>query len=329
MFSIPFNQTKEIFKIYEKYNDIISEVYFPISPKVLYTARIIDWDENNEKLLEDLIVHLNSLNIEPNMLLNSINDPRIYTKEGTKDILSFLVKCYKIGLRRITIANPILFRVIRDIMPDDFKIGLSIVSNITTMEQLKQYYENGIDEYCIPPQLSRNKDFICAIRKHMPELKLKLMVNCFCNPNCVGFMHHHVAVSNFKSDDDKKYFDYVCVHPFMNPLKKNFIFPGEVDLYREYIDIFKISGREFTTEHIDFILDNYKNKNNDEYNLLKLLDGFKLEDSILVNKTYKQQPRNVKKIQNCDFKCLEKDCSYCDEILITHFDYNEGKQREY
>lgn len=323
MFSVPFNQDKNIINVYQKYKDVIEEVYFPASPIIFKSCRVIKWDETNEQLVVDLIKELNKLNIIPNMLMNSINDDNIFNSESRTRIVEYLTYMNSIGLKAVTVANPILFRLIRENIPD-LLVGLSIVSNIHSISQIQTFYENGLYEICIPPILSRNKQFMLDIKKLMPDLKIKLMANCFCSPNCIAFMHHHIAVGAHDKHKDDQYFDYICNQAYMNPLKKNFILPGEIKYY-DYVDIFKISGREFPTEMIEFILDKYKNEKNTEYDLLKLLDGFKLKKSKLINTSYHKIVRDVEKIQNCNFNCQINNCNYCDEILEKYFDYEMGE----
>lgn len=323
MFSVPFNQKKEMFGIYEKYKDQISEVYFPAPPNLIKSCRMIPWGEENEKLMFELITFLKQKNILSNMLMNSINDDNIYDLKKLSEIMFYIKKLHEFGLDVITVANPILFKCIKDNIPD-MNVGLSIVSNIYSINQIRTYYDIGLYELCIPPLMSRSKDYILEIKKDMPDLKIKMMVNCFCNPHCVAFMHHHINTGNYNKNNDDFYFKYVCNQGYINPLTKNFILPNEIDHY-DYIDIFKISGREFPCENIDFILDKYTTRNSNGYNLLSLLDGFKLKKSKLISSYYLKEIRNMDKIQNCNYKCNENNCNYCDEILEKYFDYEMGE----
>lgn len=321
MFSVPYNQDINVIEVYKKYKDIISEVYFPSSPMVIHNSRKIEWDEESEANNIKLLEFLNENNIESEMIMNSICDSRIFEKESLASIINYLYQYSKLGLKRVSVSNPILFKAIVDNIPD-LKPCLSILSNLTNINQIKQYYDYGAVEVCLHPYLSRDKDLILKMKEIMPGLKIKMMANCFCTSDCIAFTHHHIEVGNANYYSDQQYFDYVCVQDKVNPLKKNFILPNEVDYY-DYIDIFKISGRQLPTADLEFILDKYLNKKNYGYNLIKLLDGPRRNK--LINISYIYDVRNLDQISNCKYKCLENNCNYCDTILDKYF-YFEGNE---
>lgn len=317
MFSVPYNQDIEILNIYEKYKDNISEVYFSGDPSIIHSARKMNWNEDCDKDLDTLLKFLDDNNIISNIVMNSINDDNLFTIEGLSLIVNYLNSLYKKGLKCVTISNPILFKAIKENIPE-LKIGLSITSNIYYISQIEQYYEYGLYEICLPPYLSRDKDYILKIKECFPDLKIKMMANCFCRPDCIAFVQHHIEVSRGNYENDEKYFEYVCTQNEFNPLKKNFILPNEIEHY-DYIDIFKISGRQSSTSNIQFVLEKYVNGINYGYNLIDLLDGPK--NSVLINTSYLNDVRNVNKINNCKYKCKENNCNYCDKILEKYFDF--------
>ena len=316
MFSVPYNQDPKILNVYDKYKEYISEVYFSGDPNVIFAARKMDWDENKNKELEDLILFLNERHIESNMVLNSISDSRIFNENELSKIVNYLYDMHLKGLKNVTIANPILFKAIKENIPT-INVCLSIISNIHSIEQLSQYYEYGLYEFCIPPDMSRDKDKILKIKELFPNLKIKMMANCFCRPDCIGFIHHHIEVGSGHHENDKTYFQYLCTQNEFNPMKKNIIFPGEISFY-DYIDIFKISGRQKNTDAIEYILKKYIDEQTTEYDLIRLLDGPDL--SKLYNTSYIEKFRDLDKISNCKYKCLENNCNYCDEILNKYFE---------
>ena len=320
MFSVPYNQDIEILKVYEKYKDHISSVYFSGDPNVIFAARKMDWNEKVEEDIYKLIDFLNEYNICSDLVMNSINDDNMFTLDGLKLIVTYVHDLHQRGLKMVTVANPILFKAIKENIPT-IKIGLSIISNIYTLNQIEQFYEYGLDEICLPPHLSRNKDKILEIRKHFPELKIKMMANCFCRPDCISFIHHHIEVGRGDYEKDKKYFEYLCTQKDFNPLKKNFILPGETKYYEEYIDLFKLSGRQKKTKDIELMLEKYVNEISCGYDLSLLLDG--PIGNKFINVSYINNTRNLDKISNCKYKCIENNCNYCDKILEKYFDFFE------
>lgn len=316
MFSVPYNQDINMLAVYEKYKNHICEVYFSGNPDIIFSARKMDWGEAKDDELITLIEFLNANNIESNMIMNSISDSRLFNQEELSVIVNYLNYFHLKGLTNVTIANPILFKAIRENIPT-INICLSIIGNIYTLNQLQQYYDYGLYEFCLPPSLSRDKDYIMEIKKQFPNLKIKMMSNCFCRPDCIAFMHHHIEVSSGQYENDNKYFEFVCTQDEYNPLKKNIVFPGEVEYY-DYIDILKISGRQKSTQAIDFILNKYVEKSNTGYDLTELLDGPK--KSKLLNICYINNFRDLDKISNCKYKCLENNCNYCDDVFDKYFD---------
>jgi collagenase-like PrtC family protease len=327
MFSVPFNQTEEEIELYRDNEDIIKEIYAPISPNFLHTARHIGWSEKNDYLLEELLKTSSETSIGLNLLMNSINDDKIFMMNDLKDMLNQVYEYQKLGLKKVTVANPILYRAIVENLPG-IDIGLSVIANADTIEKIKQFYDFGnLVEYCVPPKLTRNRDFIEKIKSLFDGVKIKMMVNCFCNPNCVGFIHHHIEASSGKKEKDTGYFNYVCSQHTINPLKKNIIFPNEIEHYSEYVDVFKISGRETHTETMSEILDLYRNpKKLKEYNFLKVLDGYKAKGAYLYDISPKNGPsRNLDLIENCDYMCIENKCDHCGEMLAKNFEFMEGE----
>jgi hypothetical protein len=152
------------------------------------------------------------------------------------------------------------------------------------------------------------------VKQFMPGMKIKMMLNSFCSPDCIAYIHHHIETSNFEKKKDGCYFSFVCTQHAENPLKKNFILPHEINDY-DYIDTFKISGREFYTKSIEFIIDKYVKRESIGYNLYVLLDGFKYVGAYL---EMKESINRSDMIQNCKYDCFN--CQYCDSILTSNFE---------
>ena len=300
---------------------------------------------SNEKF-EAYVRHAADHGIDFNYTLNSIfpygNKRDLYEHRfQIANLVRWLEDC---GVKRITIATPIMAYIIRDVAKSNIALEVSTIAHVETVTQIKYWKENfGIDKVCNNLLLNRNFIFLKRAAKYCNDhgIMLELMVNEFCGvggkdyaTNCIYRDSCYICHSQNKSPDDAMLFnnypmDLCTMSRYMNPsnwLKLRFIRPEDLKAYNDIgITNFKITGRTGSTDYIMKVVNAYMSGKFNG-NLLELwkplesiydprvegiakqyIDNSKLSNHDFISKWSKEY-------MDCENHECGVDCRYCEEI---------------
>ena len=312
---VPYNLDLQIIDVYREYCDYISEIYFAAPISIFPTARQFEIDE--EQYIKDcclLCDRAYSINIESMLLLNGTNV--VLDIDCFSRLYKIIALLKSFHLSGVVIANPILGEWVHETFPE-LKIRLSVLSNIYSLEKIKQIESLGyIQEICLPQDLNRNEDELQKLRKHT-KLKLSSIVNSACRINCPLYYWHHNAFNSNSpwSDYNFKLLKQSCYNQTKRFVDNQFaapwILPSELYLYDEYYQGFKLEDRTAPTETLTKFIKYYSLRINPE----------KFEDFLHGSCMYSIGRFDIEKLpkewlnytKNCKGECWH--CNKCQTIL--------------
>ena len=313
---VPFNLDLKVLDVYEKYSNYISEIYFPLHPKIFPSARQNDYPsiEEYDKTLSILCEKMNKVNIKPMATLNGLKID--YSNYNLTILRHNLKKLETFGLYGVIVADPILAHWIYLNFPN-FKIRLSILSNIKDLNRIKEIEKLGyIQEICLPQDLNRNEDMLITLTSET-SIKYSTIVNSICRINCpLYYWHQNLYCSNnssWKENDTfeiRETFNLLSNQFTQNWLKSPFILPSELNYYDKYFYAYKLEDRTLPTHRISTILKYYTSRTNPEY-LLECISGSCIYLDPEETTNYPEQWLIYRR--NCKGECWK--CSYCDRIM--------------
>jgi Collagenase and related proteases len=297
--------------------------------------------------LQNYVELCNSNGIDFNYTLNSIMPygSKKNLDANIVEVVELILWLSDIGVKRVTVANPLLLEIIRNIVKSNIGIELSTILHIDTVTQIKYLHEKyNLDKVCA--NLNKNRDFV-FIKKAAEYCKTKgieyeLMVNEFCGVGTKDCATHCVYrdscymchATNKTLDDDMLFDNYpmnICTssrneNP-SNWLKLRFIRPEDIKIYNELgVTHFKVTGRTATTKYILRTIDAYLSENY-EGNLIGLwkplesIKGTQNEDFTPYEIDNKRLDGFLDKwlkadmsgnVFNCDYEVCGETCNYCE-----------------
>jgi len=218
----------------------------------------------------------------------TINTPLVDHKDiDEKEYEKFLNELYDFGVRRITVAHPLIIKIIGKIFPK-MKVELSTIYRIQHPRQLYDIkgFNPSFNKICV--DVIRNRDYyhLEDMKKYCDELdiEIELLVNEFCIYNCVvRDQCYHAHVMN-KIVEDTKHFNHwpmgYCISKRSKEpiewLYATFILPQHMKLYYDEFGIenFKVTGRTAPTPYAKWVAKTYLDQDYKD-NLLKLWQDVK------------------------------------------------------
>lgn len=286
-----------------------------------------------------------------NYTMNSIQPygSKVEMLKHKKEIQDFVLWLEKVGVYRITIANPMMALFIREV--SNIELELSCISHFDTVTQLKYYHEKlGINKFCCSILKNRNKTFLENAAKYCNEngLILELLTNEFCGvaevdndgrpyaTHCVFRDSCYLCHATNKTKEESMCFNNYPMQYCMSArnstpeswLRMRWIRPEDQKLYNSIgINYFKISGRTGSTEYLKEIIDAYMGESYDN-NLLRLWKpletiydgGLEMKHDFAVNIPNKKLDGFLDKWFNgngweCENHMCGGDCKYCEEFM--------------
>ena len=296
--------------------------------------------------LEQYVQKARKYDIKFNYTLNSINPcgskQSLYdSAESFKNLIIYL---YGIGVERVTVSNPVLLELIREINKN-IEIEISTISHVDTISQIRYYHETyGVNKIC--NNLNKNRDFkwLKKAAKYCNEngIELELMVNEFCGVGGKDYSTHciyrdscYICHSTNRTTEDalllNNYPMRLCSESRnenpANWLRVKFIRPEDIRYYNNIgIENFKITGRTGSSEYLEKVISAYLNESFDG-NLIEL---WKPLESIAENKDEKFTVHNIPNKQlfgfidkftdeehNCDYEVCGQTCRYCENFYLN------------
>lgn len=325
-FSIPWNQCLDFgHEIVEKYRDYIESIYFtpPIEMKTVKFKEHFQELSKEEYVNQLASIHKNYPEIRLNLLFNKF----CMVEELDDASIEYMVSVVREldMVTDVTVANLLLAEEFMKQLPD-IKLHLSVRMDIDTYEKvayLNEKYPQKI--YCI--NLGRDCvyqfNLLEKLKKRIPEIKYKIIVNEFCMYQCLDSNLHSLMKAHDSYHQISR-FQCACFEQknFWRFLTGQGILPQDLYLWNDVIDVFKVSGRWISTEQLMFIIDSYisgKKLTLDEI-IHKIAQGgtrFKFNSDLCskLNMSWMYPDGFTCKRISCNHKCLE--CKYCQEIAET------------
>jgi len=272
----------------KEYSDVkISEVFGSIrSLNVIKTARP---DFRVPEISLDKFSEIcNKLKSNGIIINYTSNTPIVDHKNiDEKNYEEFLHKLYDFGVRRITVAHPLIIKIIGKIFPK-MKVELSTIYRIQHPRQLYDIkgFNKSFNKICV--DIIRNRDYyhLKDMKKYCDELdiEMELLANEFCIYNCVvRDQCYHAHVMN-KTVEDTRHFNhwpmgYCITKREREPIEwiyATFILPQHMKLYYEEFGIenFKVTGRTAPTPYAKWVAETYLSQEHNG-NLLELWQDVK------------------------------------------------------
>lgn len=299
----------------------------------------------NLKLLRDYVKKAKENGIDFNYTLNSFMP--YGSKTNLYEHVNYVVDLIHlleddIGVYRLTIANPLMLEIIRNIAKSDIEVEVSTCAHIDTITQIKYYYEKyGVNKVC--GNLNKNRDFKflekAAEYCNKNGIIYELMVNEFCGVGGKDYATHCIYrdscymchATNHTFGDTMTFNNYpmeLCTNSrnenISNWLKLKWIRPEDLIHYNEIgLNHFKVTGRTGSSEYIIKTLKAYFDCNY-EGNLIELwkpLESIKpgtkeseIKNFYIDNKKLDGFIAKWKVGHNCDNEVCGETCTYCNKF---------------
>ncbi|QQK88135.1 hypothetical protein [Providencia phage PSTRCR_127] len=353
----------KIVELNKKYpGSLINEVYGSTREMAFVAARP-DFrlpDVKNSQL-EEYVRRCNYLGICFNYTLNTINPGSKrelveWKKQAIQDYVQYL---WDIGIYRVTVANPVIMEIIREVNKD-IEFEVSTILHVDAVTQIKYLHDQyKIKKVCCGIHKNRSVSFLKRAAEYCNKngIIFEILANEFCSNAGEGYTTHCsyrdscyiFHASDVTAEDAKSLDGYPMQHcikardtdPF-NWLRTRFVRPQDLHLYRSIgITQFKVSGRTGSTEYIMKVLEAYASESF-EGNLLELWKPLEtiyngeseldhnhtvyLETSLLdgfLEKRWFKHP---------DFDCANEicgtTCKYCERYYKRQLSKNERRPDE-
>lgn len=353
----------KIIELNQRYpNSLINEVYGSTKAMAFVAARPdFRLPDVRSDELENYVKRCNELGICFNYTLNTINpgSKRELTDWKKKAIQDYVNYLWDIGVYRVTIANPVIMEIVREVNKE-IEIEVSTILHIDAVTQIKYLHDQyNIKKVCCGIHKNRSVSFLKRAAEFCNDngIIFEVLVNEFCSNAGPGYTTHcsyrdscYIFHSTDITAEDAKSLDgYPMQHcikardtdPF-NWLRTRFVRPQDLELYRDIgITQFKVSGRTGTTEYITKVLEAYASEHF-EGNLLELWKPLEtiyngeseldhqhevyLETSLLDGFLKKRWFRHP------DFDCANEicgtTCTYCERYYKRQLSKNDRTEQE-
>lgn len=340
-----FNLLEKFAKLNEMYDNKITELYGSIRMHADLAARPdFRLPDISEDELKNYVQIAKSYGIDFNYTLNSFYPygSKIELDKHKDEICRLVEFLENIGVKRITVANPMILEIIRNYAKSNIEIEISTCAHIDTVTQIKYYHDvYKVNKIC--GNLNKNRDF--RFLKSASEycsnngIIYELMVNEFCGVGGNDYATHCIYRDNcyMCHATNKTYEDSILLNNYpmslctlsrnKNPsnwLKLKWIRPEDIKHYNDIgLKHFKITGRTGSSEYIIKTVEAYLKEDFDG-NLIELwkpLESIKpgvkeneITSVVLDNKKLDNFIKIWLKGKLCDNEVCGETCNYCNNF---------------
>lgn len=244
---VPYNGHSSCLNMYANWAEYIQDIYFAPSHNVFSSARATETNGDENTIIEWAHAH----SIRAALLLNGVADKK--SNLFLENLKQYLTPIVEHGLDIIVVSDPFLILWISNHF-SNLKIRSSILSHNTSIPSILMSKKLGnCEEVCLPLEFNRNFDELKKLRLACPDIKFSLLVTSTCRLNCPLFYWHQFSHNYPEYWQDYEYSNwcnnlYLAINSLPKaPLQNGFILPSELKEYDEYIDGYKIEGRDFST----------------------------------------------------------------------------------
>lgn len=261
---VPYNLDLNSLTLYQEWAQSIEDIYFPIPPAIFSSARQLNFPPNYDEHVSSILEFCQEYQIRSALLVNGNNDD--LTDQKFEQLTQYLNWIVPLGLDVIVIANPYLIHWIRNHWPQ-LTIRLSVLSLINTESEIASIMEySPVEEICLPPEINRNLDMLKFLKHNYPNVKFSIMASALCRGGC-PYYYWHQAVSLSQTEYAQHTYEillqelgYTSKLWIPSVLQNPSILPSELDFYDQYIDGFKIEGRQYPTSALKSLIAHYSLK---------------------------------------------------------------------
>lgn len=309
----------------------------------------------SKEYFADYVKKLNDIGVKFNFTMNSIipYGSKVEMVKHKKDIQDLVKWLESIGVYRLTIANPEILIMVREV--SNIEVEMSCITHIDTVTQMKYYHETfGVNKFCCSILKNRNKEFLIRAQDYCNRNGCILEIMCqeMCGVAGIDNQGSHYATHCVFRDScyichacnrtkeesmlDNNYPMSYCMSARSSTpeawLRMRWIRPEDQKIYREKtgVNYFKLSGRTGTTEYLEYIMNAYMSETYDG-NLLGL---WKPLSSIFDGKTELKSKTDIdipnKKLDGfidkwmngngweCENHECGYSCRYCEQFAKEH-----------
>ncbi len=309
----------------------------------------------SKEYFADYVKKLNDIGVKFNFTMNSIipYGSKVEMVKHKKDIQDLVKWLESIGVYRLTIANPEILIMVREV--SNIEVEMSCITHIDTVTQMKYYHETfGVNKFCCSILKNRNKEFLIRAQDYCNRNGCILEIMCqeMCGVAGIDNQGSHYATHCVFRDScyichacnrtkeesmlDNNYPMGYCMSARSSTpeawLRMRWIRPEDQKIYREKtgVNYFKLSGRTGTTEYLEYIMNAYMSETYDG-NLLGL---WKPLSSIYDGKTELKSKTDIdipnKKLDGFINKWMDGNgwecenhecgysCRYCEQFAKEH-----------
>lgn len=354
-FSLPTSFRKkfveEVQKLNEKYREkkaVISELYGSLPVSLTGSARLSSYlPKVSLKEISSHIKILEDFQIEFNYLLNSPCLGNLeYTYSGKRKILEFVKSLIDSGVRRFTVTIPYLIELLKEKFPF-LKITTSVISEIDSVEKAIFYNRIGADRITTSFFINRNFPLLKEIKKKI-DGEVEILLNDACILNCPLRNFHYCFVGHATSESfdiselsikgkDDPFWERCYYLRLKNPeefIKSPWIRPEDVKEYEEFVDYFKISGRELSEKFLikraeAYLSGSYQGNLNEITNFFDF--QFPCEEKLEIVIENSSLEGFIEFFKNNKINCHKgcENCSYCKEVAKKVIKIDEKLREKY
>lgn len=177
-----------------------------------------------------------------------------------REVRAWLEELAEIGIQSLTIANEALIRLVLEDFTKTFRVKLSLISGVETVERARYFEDLGVDVITLSPfSLNRDFDRLEAVRQAV-SCELEVYANVSCLHACPLAAEHYrylgatTKAGAASTPEPDPYLRYCSKRFLAEPvqlLKSPFVRPEDAHVYFSLgIDRLKLSDRAETTEFL-------------------------------------------------------------------------------
>jgi collagenase-like PrtC family protease len=289
-FSVPADFKKETIDGYDRLNSAykdsrVIETYGNITKgKFFESGRSVELLPGVDlTALQEYVEYSKQRNIGFNYTLNASHmQNKEFTRKGMLEIVNFLGKLYKAGIRSLIISLPSLLELVRS-SGYDFEIKTSVICQVVNPNKALIYKKLGVRRIVIDESLNRDFSTLKRIRNAIGAEKIELIVNSICHKDCTHRMFHYNQISGdsvgVPGEASLNYYTHRCLLRRLenrgNLLKLTWIRPEDMGYYTGIgIEYFKLQGRHLVFDGDPVRAVGHYFKGSYEGDLFELLDLF-------------------------------------------------------
>ena len=326
MFSIPINQKlseeqfHEFVSFCHEYKDYIYDLYFTCRMPPFTQDAMGDIIKTQADVIQVIETALHIQSVTGIRISATFNNIQVQPSQENLDLfLNNFEQLYQAGVRSATIPHThwVATKQIQMRFPE-LQIKNTILRNVTRANEIAELAKAGFQYVNLDRDLMRDRDALKKCRRAADKfgIKLSLLGNEGCLGNC-AMMDEHFQFNNMRGEGPAYFLDSISrvscpkwdvLDPSV-PLKTANIPPWREDWVEllDYVDVFKMHGRESITQiyHTMDIIKRYAN--NEEFLFNEFAD-------YLSETNLQERPIDAwrKIIKNCKFDCW--DCNFCDKV---------------